>query len=250
MGLRRHGDIPGEEIPQVYFDWVRRRDARLLARVFEHNRQDIVSLAALAVLACQWVEEAPRRGPARRLQPRRACSSGRGSTSAARPSTAARSSRGPGALRGPALLRLAWRAKRAGDHDARRRALGARRARRARSKAGASWPCTTSTARRDLDAALAAVERGMRLVERGRQRETCGPGTWPRASSGRRERLRGSRRSSDAKARGAGLRGACGRVPAGGAPELADLALQELDEVLDQDRLLEDRHPRLLERRG
>ena len=57
MGLRRHGDIAGEEIPHVYFDWVRRRDARMLARVFEHNRQDIVSLAALAVLACQWVED-------------------------------------------------------------------------------------------------------------------------------------------------------------------------------------------------
>ena len=63
MGLRRHGDIPGEEIPQVYFDWVRRRDARLLARVFEHNRQDIVSLAALAVLACQWVEESRAEDP-------------------------------------------------------------------------------------------------------------------------------------------------------------------------------------------
>ena len=63
MGLRRHGDIPGEEIPQVYFDWVRRRDARVLARVFEHNRQDIVSLAALAVLACQWVEEGRAEDP-------------------------------------------------------------------------------------------------------------------------------------------------------------------------------------------
>ena len=63
MGLRRTGDIPGEEIPQVYFDWVRRRDARMLARVFEHNRQDIVSLAALAVLACQWVEEGRAEDP-------------------------------------------------------------------------------------------------------------------------------------------------------------------------------------------
>ncbi len=57
LGLRRSGDIPGEEIPQVYFDWVRRRDARMLARVFDHNRQDIVSLAALAVFACRWLEE-------------------------------------------------------------------------------------------------------------------------------------------------------------------------------------------------
>ena len=54
---------PGEQIPQIYFDFVRRRDARALARVFEHNRQDIVSLAALAVLACQWVEEGRAEDP-------------------------------------------------------------------------------------------------------------------------------------------------------------------------------------------
>ena len=29
----------------------------MLARVFDHNRQDIVSLAALAVFACRWLEE-------------------------------------------------------------------------------------------------------------------------------------------------------------------------------------------------
>lgn len=31
LGLHRTGDIPGSEIPQRYFDWLRRRDARLLA---------------------------------------------------------------------------------------------------------------------------------------------------------------------------------------------------------------------------
>ncbi len=48
LGFEREGDIPGSEIPQRYFDWLRRRDGRLMADVFEHNRLDILSLAALA----------------------------------------------------------------------------------------------------------------------------------------------------------------------------------------------------------
>jgi len=48
LGLEREGDIPGSEIPGRYFDWLRRRDGRLMAGVFEHNRLDILSLAALA----------------------------------------------------------------------------------------------------------------------------------------------------------------------------------------------------------
>jgi hypothetical protein len=47
LGLIRGEDIPGSEIPQRYFDWLRRRDARLLKDVFDHNRLDIISLAAL-----------------------------------------------------------------------------------------------------------------------------------------------------------------------------------------------------------
>lgn len=47
LGLRRKGDIPGWEIPQRYFDWLKRRDPRFLIDIFEHNRLDVVSLAAL-----------------------------------------------------------------------------------------------------------------------------------------------------------------------------------------------------------
>jgi len=57
LGLRRPGDVPGDEIPQIWFDYLRRRDGRALVRVLEHNRLDVVSLAALSVLACRWVEE-------------------------------------------------------------------------------------------------------------------------------------------------------------------------------------------------
>ena len=34
LGVEREGDIPGWEIPQRYFDWLRRRDPRLLADIF------------------------------------------------------------------------------------------------------------------------------------------------------------------------------------------------------------------------
>lgn len=47
LGVRREGDIEGWEIPQRYFDWLRRHDPRLLLDVFRHNRLDIISLATL-----------------------------------------------------------------------------------------------------------------------------------------------------------------------------------------------------------
>jgi uncharacterized protein YprB with RNaseH-like and TPR domain len=57
LRVHRHGDVPGEEIPRIYFDYVRRRDPRAIARIFHHNRLDILSLAALSALAGQWVRE-------------------------------------------------------------------------------------------------------------------------------------------------------------------------------------------------
>ncbi|MEE9911341.1 MAG: ribonuclease H-like domain-containing protein [Deltaproteobacteria bacterium] len=47
LGVRREGDIPGWEIPQRYFDWLKRRDPRLLSDIFEHNRLDVISMATL-----------------------------------------------------------------------------------------------------------------------------------------------------------------------------------------------------------
>ena len=49
IGYHRFGDIPGSEIPQRYFDWLRYRDPRLLADIFEHNRLDVISMAALSI---------------------------------------------------------------------------------------------------------------------------------------------------------------------------------------------------------
>ena len=48
LGARRHGDVPGFEIPERYFGFVRSGDAEPLAGVLEHNRLDLLSLAGLA----------------------------------------------------------------------------------------------------------------------------------------------------------------------------------------------------------
>jgi uncharacterized protein len=47
LGVEREGDIPGWEIPQRYFNWLRHRDGRLLASIFEHNQLDLISMASL-----------------------------------------------------------------------------------------------------------------------------------------------------------------------------------------------------------
>ena len=50
LGYTRVGDVPGEMIPQLYYDFVKRPRPALLAPVFEHNRLDIVSLACLTAI--------------------------------------------------------------------------------------------------------------------------------------------------------------------------------------------------------
>jgi uncharacterized protein YprB with RNaseH-like and TPR domain len=57
LGLERDGDVPGSEIPQRYFDWLRSRDGTVLEDVFKHNRQDIVSMAALLKYLADLMEE-------------------------------------------------------------------------------------------------------------------------------------------------------------------------------------------------
>ncbi len=59
IGFHRYDDIPGSEIPQRYFDWLRYRDAHLLADIFEHNRLDVVSMAALSVHLAELLDSKP-----------------------------------------------------------------------------------------------------------------------------------------------------------------------------------------------
>jgi uncharacterized protein YprB with RNaseH-like and TPR domain len=162
LDLRRSGDIPGELIPQVYFDYVRRRDARALKRIFDHNRQDIVSLAALAILACQWVEEGRAEDPrdvvslARVLE--RAQLFDRSETEYRR---AIECAEGP--VRRQALLRLAFRAKRSGDYDV-AVALWQEAAAGGAAEACRELAVHHEHRSRDLASALAAIEHGLLLV--------------------------------------------------------------------------------------
>lgn len=58
LGLHRKGDIPGEEIPPLYFRYVRVGDANLVKQIFEHNRLDVVSMATLVVqLQSLWLNQ-------------------------------------------------------------------------------------------------------------------------------------------------------------------------------------------------
>lgn len=59
IGFHRYGDIPGSEIPQRYFEWLRHRDPRLLADIFEHNRLDVISMAALSVYLAEMLGSKP-----------------------------------------------------------------------------------------------------------------------------------------------------------------------------------------------
>lgn len=47
LGLHRRGDIPGEEIPAVYFAYLRRGETGRLREVFQHNVLDILSMVTL-----------------------------------------------------------------------------------------------------------------------------------------------------------------------------------------------------------
>jgi uncharacterized protein YprB with RNaseH-like and TPR domain len=59
LGASRPADVPGFEIPSRYFHFVRTGDARQLGAVFEHNRLDLLSLAALTVRALHLLRVGP-----------------------------------------------------------------------------------------------------------------------------------------------------------------------------------------------
>jgi hypothetical protein len=61
----RDEDLPGALIPTVYFEYLRRKRPDELPRIFEHNRHDILSLAALT----GWVADAVVRAPVSDLDP-------------------------------------------------------------------------------------------------------------------------------------------------------------------------------------
>lgn len=56
LGIQRAEDVPSALIPQIYFDFVRYGKTEQLAEVLAHNRQDIVTTAALLVRIGQIVQ--------------------------------------------------------------------------------------------------------------------------------------------------------------------------------------------------
>lgn len=50
LGFHREGDLPGEMIPYVYFEYLRSREAHRLMPVFHHNAIDILTLACLTAI--------------------------------------------------------------------------------------------------------------------------------------------------------------------------------------------------------
>ena len=149
---------------------VRRRNGRAMARVLEHNRLDVLSLAALAALACQWVEGGHAEDPrdvyclARVLE--RAALHERSEEQYRR-----LLAEPPGFLRTASLLRLAARAKRAGE-------MATAVAYWQEAARSGDWLALRELAlhhehrSRDLPAALSAVEDGL-----GRLDGERGPGT-------------------------------------------------------------------------
>ena len=53
LGQGRDHDLPGSEVPQRYFDYLRSGDMALLTDIVDHNRQDILTLGTLLAELCE-----------------------------------------------------------------------------------------------------------------------------------------------------------------------------------------------------
>jgi len=59
LSFVRGPDVPGSRIPRVYFDFLQQRPTPELPHIFTHNLDDVVSLAALTIHACDRVAAEP-----------------------------------------------------------------------------------------------------------------------------------------------------------------------------------------------
>jgi uncharacterized protein YprB with RNaseH-like and TPR domain len=57
LGVERVGDVPGELIPGIYFDYLRTRNATRMERVFYHNKLDILSMVTLTTLVNRLISD-------------------------------------------------------------------------------------------------------------------------------------------------------------------------------------------------
>lgn len=63
LGETRVGDVQGALVPEIYFAYLRTRDGMALKPIFDHNRQDVLSLLSLAGRAAKryeaYLDDAP-----------------------------------------------------------------------------------------------------------------------------------------------------------------------------------------------
>lgn len=64
LGFIREGDLPGEMIPYVYFEYLRSQEAWRVAPLLHHNAVDIVTLACLTAVV-PWAYRDPFKAPLR-----------------------------------------------------------------------------------------------------------------------------------------------------------------------------------------
>ena len=151
LGIGREGDVPGSEIPGIYFDYLRTGDARGLQPVFYHNALDIMTLAALTVELARAIGDA---GASTLASPVDLFSLSRiFETAGSREQSVATCQRAlsgglPEQIEGQALRQLAMAAQaaaasRIGRGDLAR--TGAASRPRWPGKHSSSWPSTTST---------------------------------------------------------------------------------------------------------
>ena len=53
LGVSREDDLPGDQVPQTFFRYLKNQDFAPIERILEHNRQDVVSLAQLFFFLCK-----------------------------------------------------------------------------------------------------------------------------------------------------------------------------------------------------
>ena len=174
LRFTRDDDMPGALIPTVYFEYLRRKRPDELPRVFEHNRHDILSLAALT----GWVADAVVRAPVPDFEPEALAGLGR-LLELSEPERSlacyrmALDSGLPTPFRERLLLRLAQGEKRRARWDE-ARALWEAAARGPRDFDPRPWEEIAKVhehRRRDLNAARRVVEEALELARRHRASE-------------------------------------------------------------------------------
>ncbi len=174
LRFTRADDLPGALIPTVYFEYLRRKRPDELPRVFEHNRHDILSLAALT----GWVADAVVRAPVPDFEPEALAGLGR-LLELSEPERSLACYRMaldaglPTPFRERLLLRLAQGEKRRARWDE-ARALWEAAARAPRAFDPRPWEEIAKVhehRRRDLPAARRVVEEALELARRHRASE-------------------------------------------------------------------------------